>query len=150
MGQKLAPGHDNALQPAPSASTMSIYSIMPAGGGLYSTANDLLTFLSQCVGCQPSPLAPAMKTALSVRRPVKPGNHQALGWNIYGKDSDQLIFRDGSSFGYASAIAHDFFATELPVRVTFQTGPDGKVRSLTIYPPRGQKGVPADKLATER
>jgi serine-type D-Ala-D-Ala carboxypeptidase/endopeptidase len=245
IGQKLAPGHDNALQPAPSASTMSIYSIMPAGGGLYSTANDLLTFLSQCVGYQPSPLAPAMKTALSVRRPVKPGNDQALGWNIYGKDSDQLIFRDGSSFGYASAIAYDpkarvgvvvltnqigdvgdiarhslrpnfpltkpantkhteipvdskildsyvgryeakgegifivarendflmlespadwglpklrirpesqqdFFATELPVRVTFQTGLDGKVRSLTIYPPRGQKGVPADKLATER
>jgi len=27
-------------------------------------------------------------------------------------------------------------------RVTFQTGSDGKVRSLTIYPPKGQKGVP--------
>jgi hypothetical protein len=44
----------------------------------------------------------------------------------------------------------DFFATELPVQVTSQTGPDGKVRSLTIYPPRGQKGVPANKLASEK
>jgi hypothetical protein len=44
----------------------------------------------------------------------------------------------------------DFFASELPVRVTFQTGPDGKVHSLTIYPPRGQKGVPANKLAAEK
>src|SRR2546430_920133 len=43
----------------------------------------------------------------------------------------------------------DFFATELPVRVTFQTGPDGKVHSLTIYPPRGQKGVPANKRDTQ-
>ena|SRR5438552_1853484 len=44
----------------------------------------------------------------------------------------------------------DFFATELPLRVTFQTGSDGKVRSLTIYPPRGQKGVPANKLAADK
>jgi serine-type D-Ala-D-Ala carboxypeptidase/endopeptidase len=244
MKSNLAPGHDNALQPAPPASTMSIYSIMPAAGGLYSTANDLLTFLSECMGYESSPLAPAMKTALSIHRPVKPGNEQALGWNVYGKDADEAIFRDGSSFGYASAIAYDpksrvgvvvltnqigdvgdiarhllrpdfplakpsntkhveitldpkvldsyvgrykakgeeifivarendfltlespadwglpklrirsegqqvFFATELPVKVTFQAGPDGKVSGLTIYPPRGQKGVPANKLATE-
>ncbi|HKR54098.1 MAG TPA: serine hydrolase, partial [Chthoniobacterales bacterium] len=244
MKSNLAPGHDNALQPAPAVSAMSVYSIMPAGGGLYSTANDLLTFLSECMGYQSSPLAPAMKIALGVHRPVNPGNEQALGWNIYGKDGDQIIFRDGSSFGYASAIAydpmsrvgvvvltnqignvgdiarhllrpnfplakpankkhieialdprildsyvgryeakgegifivarendfltlespadwglpklrirpesqHDFFATELPVKVTFQTGPDGKVRGLTIYPPRGQKGVPAIKLAID-
>ena len=244
MKPNLAPGHDNALQPAPPVSSMSIYSIMPAGGGLYSTANDLLTFLSEYMGYEPSLLAPAMKTALSVHRPVKPGNEQALGWNIYGKDGDQIIFRDGSSFGYASAIAYDpksrvgvivltnqigdvgdiaqhllrpdfplakpantkhteitldekvldsyvgryeakgegifivarendfltlespadwglpklrirpenqqdFFATELPVRVTFQTAPDGKVSGLTIYPPRGQRGVSANKLGTE-
>ena len=43
----------------------------------------------------------------------------------------------------------DFFATELPVRVTFQTAFDGKVRSLTIYPSRGQKGVHANKLTAD-
>jgi D-alanyl-D-alanine-carboxypeptidase/D-alanyl-D-alanine-endopeptidase len=245
MKENLAPGHDSALQPAPAASTIPIYSIMPAIGLLYSTTNDLLTFLSECMGYEPSPLAPAMNIALSNRRPVQPGNEQALGWNVYGKDADQVIFRDGSSFGYASVMAYDpkarvgvvvltnqvgdvgdiarhllrpdfplakpaktkhieialdskvldsyvgryeakgegtftiarendfltiespadwglpklrirpesqrdFFATELPVRVTFETGPDGKVHSLTIYPPRGQKGVPADKLAGEK
>jgi D-alanyl-D-alanine-carboxypeptidase/D-alanyl-D-alanine-endopeptidase len=244
MKSNLAPGHDNALQPAPAASTIPIYSIMPASHGLYSTANDLLTFLSQCMGYQPSPLAPAMNVALSNHRPVQPGNEQALGWNVYGGGDDQVIFRDGSSFGYASVMAYDpkarvgvvvltnqlgdvgdiarhllrpdfplakpantkhieitvdpkilgsyvgryeakgegifiiarennfltiespadwglptlrirpesqrdFFATELPVRVTFQTGPAGKVHGLTIYPPRGQKGVPANKLATQ-
>jgi CubicO group peptidase (beta-lactamase class C family) len=245
MKENLAPGHDSALQAAPAASTIPIYSIMPAIGFLYSTTNDLLTFLSQCMGYEPSPLAPAINIALSNRRPVQPGNEQALGWNVYGKGDDQVIFRDGSSFGYASVMAYDpkarvgvvvlmnqvgdvgdiarhllrpdfplakpantkhteitldskvldsyvgryeakgegiftiarendfltiespadwglpklrirpesqqdFFATELPVRVTFQTGPDGKVRSLTIYPPRGQKGVPANKLAADK
>jgi D-alanyl-D-alanine-carboxypeptidase/D-alanyl-D-alanine-endopeptidase len=244
MKKNLAPGHDSALQLAPASSTIPIYSIMPAIGLLYSTTNDLLTFLSECMGYEPSPLAPAMNIALSNRWPVQPGNEQALGWNVYGNDADQVILRDGSSFGYASVMAYDpkarvgvvvltnqvgdvcdiarhllrpdfplakpantkhieialdskvldscvgryeakgegifivarennfltiespadwglpklrirpesqrdFFATELPVRVTFQTGPDGKVRSLTIYPPRGQKGVPANKLATE-
>jgi CubicO group peptidase (beta-lactamase class C family) len=244
MKENLAPGHDSALQPAPAASTIPIYSIMPAIGLLYSTTNDLLTFLSECMGYEPSPLAPAINVALSNRRPVQPGNEQALGWNVYGKDADQVIFRDGSSFGYASVMAYDpkarvgvvvltnqvgdvgdiarhllrpdfplakpantkhieiavdpkildsyvgryeakgegiftiarennfltiespadwglpklrirpesqrdFFATELPLRVTFQTGPDGKVGSLTIYPPRRQKGVPANKLAAD-
>src|SRR5947208_7703472 len=245
MKSNLAPGHDSALQPAPAASTIPIYSIMPAGGGLYSTANDLLTFLSQCMGYEPSPLAPAMNVALGNRRPVHPGNEQALGWNFYGNGDDLVIFRDGSSFGYASVMAYDpkagvgvvvltnqlgdvgdiarhllrpdfplakaantkhieitldpkfldsyvgtyeakgegtftiarendfltieapadwglpklrirpesqrdFFATELPIRVTFQTGSDGKVRSLTIYPPRGQKVVPANKLDVDK
>jgi hypothetical protein len=245
MKENLAPGHDSTLQPAPAASTIPVYSIIPAGGGLYSTANNLLTFLSHCMGYEPSALAPAMNVALGNRRPVQPGNEQALGWNVYGKGDDQVIFRDGSSFGYASVMAYDpnsragvvvltnqvgdvgdiarhllqpdfplakpanakhieialdskvldsyvgryeakgegiftiarennfltiespadwglpklrirpdsqrdFFATELPVRVTFQTGPDGKVGSLTVYPPRGQKGVPANKLATEK
>src|SRR5438094_2366134 len=245
MKENLAPGHDSALQPAPAASTIPIYSIMPAGGGLYSTTNDLLTVLSQCLGYEPSPLAPAMNIALGNRRPVQPDNEQALGWNVYGKGDDQVIFRDGSSFGYASVTAYDpkarvgvvvltnqvgdvgdlarhllrpdfplakpantkhieitldpkfldsyvgryeakgegsftlarendfltiespadwglpklrirpashreFFATQLPLRVTFQTGSDGKVRSLTIYPPRGQKGVPANKLAVDK
>ena len=57
LKSNLAPGHDNALQPAPAVSATPIYSIMPAGGGLYSTANDLLTFLSECMGYEPSPLA---------------------------------------------------------------------------------------------
>src|SRR5438067_4330738 len=245
MKSNLAPGHDSALQPAPAASTVPIYAIMPAGGGLYSTANNLLTFLSQCMGYEPSPLAPAMNVAPGNRRPVQPGNEQALGWNVYRKGADQVIFRDGSSFGYASVMAYDpkarvgvvvltnqvgdvgdlarhllrpdfplakpantkhteitldskvldsyvgryeakgegiftiarendfltiespadwglpklrirpenqrdLFASDLPVRVTFQTGSDGKVHSLTIYPPRGQKGVPANKLAAEK
>jgi hypothetical protein len=40
----------------------------------------------------------------------------------------------------------DFFATELPLRVTFKIDNDGRVTGLLIYPPRGQKAVPANRL----
>ena len=39
----------------------------------------------------------------------------------------------------------DFFAAELPLRVTFQTNADGHVTGLLIHPPRGQKGIPAKR-----
>jgi D-alanyl-D-alanine-carboxypeptidase/D-alanyl-D-alanine-endopeptidase len=39
----------------------------------------------------------------------------------------------------------NFFAAELPLRVTFQVGADGSATGMTIYPPRGQKGITAQK-----
>jgi D-alanyl-D-alanine-carboxypeptidase/D-alanyl-D-alanine-endopeptidase len=40
----------------------------------------------------------------------------------------------------------DFFVAELPVRVTFQTGSDGRVSGLLLYPPRGQHALPANRM----
>ena len=40
-------------------------------------------------------------------------------------------------------ILRDFFAAELPLRVTFQVNADGQVSGLLIHPPRGQKVIPA-------
>src|SRR5437016_467309 len=134
MKENLAPGHDSALQPAPAASTIPIYSIMPAGGGLYSTANDLLTFLSECMGYEPSPLASAMNVALSNRRPVQTGNEQALVWNVYGNGDDQVIFRDGSSFGYASVMAYDPKARVGVVVLTNQVGDVGDIARHLLRP----------------
>ena len=39
----------------------------------------------------------------------------------------------------------DFFAAELPLRVTFQTNDDGQVSGLLIHPPRGQKVISAGR-----
>lgn len=39
----------------------------------------------------------------------------------------------------------DFFASELPLRVTFQTDADGQVSGLLIHPPRGQKAILAKR-----
>jgi D-alanyl-D-alanine-carboxypeptidase/D-alanyl-D-alanine-endopeptidase len=240
---KLAAGHDASLQPAPAFSQLPLYRLMPAAGGLVSTANDLATFLAVALGDRRSPLAPAMADLLRTRRPgSRPGVEQALGWVVEG--DDPLVFHDGGTFGYASALAwdpkrrvgvivlmnqvgdvgdlarhllrpdlplakpaavrkaeipleaavldayagryeapgegvfviaregafltfaapadwglpklrlrpesrRDFFASELPLRVTFQTDDQGRAKGLLIYPPRGQKAVPASRIAPD-
>lgn len=40
----------------------------------------------------------------------------------------------------------NFFSSELPLRVSFQIGPDGRAIGILIYPPRGQKAVPATRI----
>jgi|SRR5580658_1076653 D-alanyl-D-alanine-carboxypeptidase/D-alanyl-D-alanine-endopeptidase len=241
---RLAPGHNAVLQPAPSFSSVSVYSSMPAAGGLVSTANDLLRFLSACMGDDHSPLASSMAAMLNPRRAMN-GSEQALGWVVMGKGDDQLIVHDGSTWGYSSYMAwdpatrvgvvvlsnqlasvddigrhllrpnvplekptvvkhteiavdsttldayagqyevqdegvfnivrerdfltiqlppgwglpkfrlrpeslRDFFVAELPVRVTFQTGSDGRVSGLLVYPPRGQHALSASRMHPEK
>ena len=243
---KLAVGHDAGLLPAAPLSNFPAYAIMPAAGaGVVSTANDMLTFLGVALGYDRSRLAPAMAAMLRTHRPKSPGQDQALGWIVLHDGDDQLIFHDGGSVGFASALAwdpkarigvvvlsnqiaevsdiarhllrpnfplakptttkrteislaaailetyagryeapdegifeiileasflniqappdwglpklrlhpesaHDFFATELPLRVTFQTGSDGHVTGMLIYPPRGQKPVPANRMSSDK
>ena len=245
MKANFAVGRDASSQPAPSVSSLPVYSVMPAAGGLYSTANDLLMLLAVAMDYERSPLASAMETTVSTRRPAGSGHEQALGWTVIGKGADEVIFRDGGTYGYASSIAwdpkkrigvvvlsnqqgsvddiarhllrpniplatpattkhteisidskildnyagryeaegegvftvaregnsltiespgdwglpklrirpeniRDFFAAELPLRVTFQTGGDGHVTGLLIYPPRGQKAVPARRMSSNK
>lgn len=243
---KLAVGRDVSLQPAPAFSAMPIYSLMTAAGGLVSTVNDISTYLRVAMGYEKSPLAPAMEMMLRTRRPMsQPGTEQALGWVVKGEGDERLIFHEGGTWGYASAVAwdprkrvgvvvlsnqvgdvgdiarhllrpslplakptvtkhteialdsavldayagryeapgegvfviaresdfltiqaptdwglpklrmrpesrRDFFAAELPLRVTFQTEDDGRVTGMLIYPPRGQKAVPAKRIAADR
>jgi len=40
----------------------------------------------------------------------------------------------------------DFFVSEIPLRVTFQTGIEGRVSGMLIYPPRGQNAVPSTRI----
>ncbi len=35
------------------------------------------------------------------------GNVQALGWSVIADKNDTLFYRDGGSFGFASAVAFD-------------------------------------------
>jgi CubicO group peptidase (beta-lactamase class C family) len=237
-----AVGHDAGLQPARSVADMGVYSLMPAAGGLLSTANDLARLLAAGLGHEPSPLGPAFALSLGTRRPTsRPGIEQALGWVIEGAGDDPLVFHDGGTWGYSSAVAwdpgrrvgvvvlsshvtsvadlarhllrpssplekpittrrtevavdaavlasyvgryeaegegvfvvamddgfltfaapadwglpalrlrpeteRDFFATELPLRVTFQLDAGARVSGIVIFPPRGQKSVPATRV----
>jgi serine-type D-Ala-D-Ala carboxypeptidase/endopeptidase len=235
---RLAPGHDASSQRAAPFS----FPVLAPAGGLVSTANDLLAFLSVVLGYEDSPLKPALTAMLSQRRPgAQMGNEQALGWMITGERDDQLIFHDGGTLGHASAVAwdparkvgvvvlansvisvgdiarhllrpslpldrptaakqteisvdattlddyvgryeapggpfliarendfltivlpaswglpklrlraespRDFYTAELPIRITFQAGGNGRTSSLLIYPPRAQQGILATKTS---
>jgi CubicO group peptidase (beta-lactamase class C family) len=102
-----AQGHDAALKPAPTMSSMSIYSLMPAAGALYSTATDLGKLLEAAIGLHSSPLSGAIKLTLATRRPTGSSEEQALGWSVIGKGDDEIIYRDGGTYGFASSIAFD-------------------------------------------
>ncbi|MGH8188644.1 MAG: serine hydrolase, partial [Steroidobacteraceae bacterium] len=104
---KLAVGHNAALQPAQSWATMPLYAAMSPTGGLVSTMNDLLQFLSVALGYERSRLSTAMNAMLTTRRPAPP-HQQALGWLANrSSNNEQLIFHDGGTLGYASAVAWD-------------------------------------------
>jgi D-alanyl-D-alanine-carboxypeptidase/D-alanyl-D-alanine-endopeptidase len=100
---KLAVGHNAILQPAPLFSSIPVYGAMPSAGGLVSTTNDLLAFLAYVMGYEPSPLAPSMAAMLRIQRPMD-DSKQALGWVASGSGGDELIFHEGGSFGYVSAL----------------------------------------------
>ncbi len=101
---RAAAGHDAALQPAPDIASLPVFNLMPAAGGMVSTANDLLKFLSMVMGYQDTKLAPSMAALLQTRRPAG-GHEQALGWWIIGTGEDAIVFHDGGSFGFSSSLA---------------------------------------------
>jgi D-alanyl-D-alanine-carboxypeptidase/D-alanyl-D-alanine-endopeptidase len=101
-------GHNAVLQPSPAISTLPIYSMMPAAGGLYSSANDLLKLLAIAMDYERSSLGAAMHLTWTTRRPMSgEGSEQALGWTIINEKSGELVMHDGGTFGYASSIAWD-------------------------------------------
>ena len=81
------------------------------------------------------------------------GRYKAQGEGIFivARENDFLTIESPADWGLPKLRIHpesprDFFATELPVRVTFQVSNDGHVTGLLIYPPRGQKAVPANRI----
>jgi CubicO group peptidase (beta-lactamase class C family) len=101
---RAAAGHDAALQPAPDIASLPVFNLMPAAGGMVSTANDLLKFLSMVLGYQDTKLAPSMAALLQTRRSAG-GHEQALGWWVIGTGEDAIVFHDGGSFGFSSSLA---------------------------------------------
>jgi serine-type D-Ala-D-Ala carboxypeptidase/endopeptidase len=99
-----AAGHDAVLQPAPDIASLPVFNLMPAAGGMVSTANDLLKFLSVVMGYEDTKLAPSMAALLQTRRPAG-GHEQALGWWLIGTGEDAIAFHDGGSFGFSSSLA---------------------------------------------
>ena len=70
MKQRMATGHNAMLAPVANWDLPTL----AGAGALRSSANDMLTFLEAFLGYKESPLAPAMKAMLEVRRPVGQDN----------------------------------------------------------------------------
>jgi serine-type D-Ala-D-Ala carboxypeptidase/endopeptidase len=99
MKQRMATGHNALLVPV---SNWDVPTLAGAGA-LRSSANDMLTFLEAFLGYKESPLAPAMKAMLEVRRPVgKTGFEIGLGWSILG----EIVWHDGGTGGFCSFVGY--------------------------------------------
>jgi hypothetical protein len=81
------------------------------------------------------------------------GRYEAEGEGIFtiAREADFLTIESPADWGLPKLrirpeTEHDFFASELPLRVTFKNDKNNRVTGLLIYPPRGQKAVPATRL----
>lgn len=85
------------------------------------------------------------------------GRYEAPGEGVFSviRDGDHLMLESPAVWGLPTLRIRpegpsDFFASELPLRVTFQTDSGGRVSGILVYPPRGQKAVPARRIGRER
>jgi hypothetical protein len=86
-----------------------------------------------------------------------PGRYEAKGEGVFNvtREGDFLMIESPADWGLPKLrirpeSTRDFFASELPLRVTFNIDNDGRVNGLLIYPPRGQKAVPANRIGSDR
>jgi CubicO group peptidase (beta-lactamase class C family) len=93
MEQRMATGHNAMLTPVANWELPTL----AGAGGLRSSANDMVTFLEAFLGYRLSPLAPAMKAMLDVRRPMGRGQI-GLAWFLFGEGA----WHGGGTGGFRS------------------------------------------------
>lgn len=113
--QRLAMGHvgNQACWKFPDAPMppWNMGDLMSPVGGMYSTANDLLTFAKANLATTPHPLAATLAAIRSVQIESARGG-EALGWIVNRFDNGQQIitFKDGMVSGYRAYIGMDLNA----------------------------------------
>jgi CubicO group peptidase (beta-lactamase class C family) len=154
MQQRMAAGHNAMLAPVANWDFLTL----AGAGALRSSANDMLTFLEAFLGYRESPLAPAMKVMLEVRRPVgKTGFETGLGWNILG----EIVWHDGGTGGFRSFIGYDPKAGAGVVALSNAftlSGVDDIAMHLlnpkaplpNLDPPKPHTGIPLDPSLLDR
>ena len=146
MKQRMATGHNAMLAPVPNWDLPSL----AGAGALRSSANDMLTFLEAFLGYKESPLAPAMKTMLEVRRPA--GKIEiGLAWFILGESA----WHNGGTGGFRSFVGCDPKARIGVVVLSNAATPSGvddigshllnpKVPLANPEPPKQRMEIPID------
>ena len=103
LKSRLTAGHDAQLRPVPNWDLPTL----AGAGALRSTANDLLAFLAAALGHAASPIAPAVTTMQTVRRPAGGAGFEiALGWMVMARGDDELIWHSGGTGGYRSFVGY--------------------------------------------
>ena len=100
--QRMAIGHSAMLAPVVEPGIRPL--TLAGAGALRSSVNDMLTFLEAFLGYKETPLAPAMRAMLEVRRPVPAAKMEiGLAWLIFGDGA----FHDGATEGFCSVAAYN-------------------------------------------
>jgi len=100
MKQRMATGHSGILEPVANWDLPTL----AGAGALRSSADDMLTLLEAFLSYKETPLAPAMKAMLDLRRPV--GNTKleiGLAWHILGESA----WHNGGTGGFRSFFGFD-------------------------------------------
>jgi D-alanyl-D-alanine-carboxypeptidase/D-alanyl-D-alanine-endopeptidase len=104
MRSHLAHGHTATLAPVPNWDIPTL----AGAGALRSSVNDMLKFLGDNIGLTQTPLEPAMKSMLDVRKPTGAPNLEiAMAWHILTKEGEQIIWHNGGTGGYHSFMGFD-------------------------------------------
>jgi serine-type D-Ala-D-Ala carboxypeptidase/endopeptidase len=99
MESRFPIGHSARLKPVPHWDMAAL----EGAGALRSSANDLLSLLAAHLGFKPSPLAAAIRRALSVRHPTGVANREvALGWHILKRPEGEIVWHNGATGGFRS------------------------------------------------
>jgi CubicO group peptidase (beta-lactamase class C family) len=99
---RLAAPFDAYMQPA---RPWNIW-VLTGAGGIRSSAADMLTFAKAALDPK-SPIAPAMRTALSARAPgINARVEQALGWLVmHPEPGRDILLHDGGTGGFRAMLA---------------------------------------------
>jgi len=100
MNQRVATGHNAMLAPVANS---DLPTPLAGAGALRSSTNDMLTFLEAFLGYKESPLAPAMKAMLEVRRPAGQATI-GLGWIIMSAHGREIVGHNGATEGFRSFV----------------------------------------------
>ena len=99
----LATGHTQALYAAPLRTRLA----MIGNGGVFSSANDLLTFLSASMGSIQTPLGSAFALIATAQRPLDEGSGSVgLGWHIAKAGGADVIWHNGGTAGFRTFVAY--------------------------------------------
>ena len=101
MQEHLAPGHSGQHK----SLSVPPHALAPAGA-IRSNVDDMFIFLAANMGLIDTPLLPAMKNMLSVRRQAGPGTQIALAWHIL-HGQNELVCHNGSTYGYHAFVGFE-------------------------------------------